>query len=74
MNALDFSREATRTLLSRLEEMGTVETLTDDEPRSIELSLSADQGDRIYGILRSLNLNRAPIHGLVDCIAVNALR
>jgi predicted transcriptional regulator len=45
MNALDFSRETTQTLLSRLEEMGTVETLSDDEPQkyradSIELSLS----------------------------------
>jgi hypothetical protein len=59
MNALDFSRETTQTLLSRLEEMGTVETLTDDEPQkyraaSIELSLSADQGDRTYTVTPAL--------------------
>ena len=33
-----------------------------------------EQAARTYGFLRSLNLAGAPIHGLVDCIAVNVLR
>jgi hypothetical protein len=33
-----------------------------------------EQAARTYGFLRSLNLTRAPIHGLVDCIAVNVFR
>ena len=33
-----------------------------------------EQAARTYGFLRSLNLTGAPIHGLVDCIAVNVFR
>jgi hypothetical protein len=33
-----------------------------------------DQAARTYGFLRLLNLTQAPIHGLINCIAVNALR
>ena len=55
MTALDYSRETTQRLLSRLNEMGIVETLTDDEPQmyraiSTELSLSAGQGERTYTV------------------------
>jgi len=30
-----------------------------------------EQAARTYGFVRSLNLTQAPIHGLIDCIAVN---
>jgi len=30
-----------------------------------------EQLAQTYGVFCSLNLTRAPIHGLVDCIAVN---
>ena len=33
-----------------------------------------EQAACTYGFLRSLNRTGAPIHGLVDCIAVNVLR
>ena len=33
-----------------------------------------EQAARTYGFLRSLNLTAAPIHRLVDCIAVNVFR
>ena len=33
-----------------------------------------EQAARTYGSLRSLNRTGAPIHGLVDCIAVNVFR
>jgi hypothetical protein len=33
-----------------------------------------EQAACTYGFLRSLNLTGAPIHGLVDCIAVNVFR
>lgn len=33
-----------------------------------------EQATRTYGFLRSLNLTGAPIHGLIDCIAVNVFR
>lgn len=33
-----------------------------------------EQAARTYGFLRSLNLTGAPIHGLIDCIAVNVFR
>ncbi|PSQ32712.1 IS1595 family transposase, partial [Halobacteriales archaeon SW_10_68_16] len=33
-----------------------------------------EQAARTYGFPRSLNRTGAPIHGLVDCIAVNVLR
>jgi ribosomal protein S27AE len=33
-----------------------------------------EQAARTYGFLRSLNLTGAPIHALVDCVAVNAFR
>jgi hypothetical protein len=33
-----------------------------------------EQAARTYGFLRSLNLTGAPIHGLVDCIAVDVFR
>ncbi|MDB2225113.1 IS1595 family transposase, partial [Halorubrum ezzemoulense] len=33
-----------------------------------------EQAARTYGFLRSLNLPGAPIHSLVDCIAVNVFR
>jgi hypothetical protein len=33
-----------------------------------------EQAARIDGFLRSLNLVHAPIHGLIDCIAINAFR
>jgi len=33
-----------------------------------------EQAARTYGFLRSLNLIGAPIHGLIDCVAVNAYR
>ena len=33
-----------------------------------------EQAARTYGFLRSLNLTGAPIHGLIDCVAVNAFR
>ncbi|ERG91749.1 MAG: putative transcriptional regulator [Haloquadratum sp. J07HQX50] len=49
MNALDFSRETTQTLLSRLEEMGTVETLSDDEPQKYRALVVRDLGDDGYG-------------------------
>jgi hypothetical protein len=35
---------------------------------------SLEQAARTYGFFRSLNLTGAPIHGLVDCIAVNVFR
>ena len=57
--ALDFSRETTQRLLSRLEEMGTVETITDAGTQqyratTIELSLSASQGEGIYTVTPAL--------------------
>lgn len=33
-----------------------------------------EQAARSYGFLRSLNLTGTPIHGLIDCFAVNVLR
>ena len=33
-----------------------------------------EQAARTYGFLRSLNLARVPVHGLVDCFAVDVLR
>jgi len=33
-----------------------------------------EQAARTYGFLRSLNLAGAPVHGLVDCFAVDVLR
>jgi len=33
-----------------------------------------EQAARTYGFLRSLNLTGAPIHGLIDCVAVNVFR
>jgi hypothetical protein len=33
-----------------------------------------EQAARTYGFLRSLNFTGAPIHGLIDCIAVNVFR
>jgi len=33
-----------------------------------------EQAARTYGFLRSLNLSHAPIHGVIDCIAVNVFR
>ena len=33
-----------------------------------------EQAARTYGFLRSLNRTGTPIHGLVDCIAVNVFR
>jgi hypothetical protein len=33
-----------------------------------------EQAARTYGFVRSLNLTQAPIHGLIDCIAVNVFR
>ena len=33
-----------------------------------------EQAARTYGFLRSLNLTEAPIHGLIDCVAVNVFR
>jgi ribosomal protein S27AE len=33
-----------------------------------------EQAARSYGFLRSLNLSHAPIHGVIDCIAVNVFR
>jgi len=33
-----------------------------------------EQAARAYGFLRSPNLTGAPIHGLIDCIAVNVFR
>jgi hypothetical protein len=33
-----------------------------------------EQAARTYGFLRSLNLVRAPIHSLIDCVVVNAFR
>ena len=35
---------------------------------------SLEQAARTYGFLRSLNLAGAPVHGLVDCFAVDVLR
>jgi hypothetical protein len=40
--------------------------------RPVQVELGA--GSRTYGFLRSLNLTGAPIHGLIDCIAVNVFR
>jgi hypothetical protein len=34
----------------------------------------SEQAARTYGFLRSLNLVRAPIHSLIDCVVVNAFR
>ena len=36
--------------------------------------LGLEQAARTYGFLRSLNLAGAPVHGLVDCFAVDVLR
>jgi len=33
-----------------------------------------EQAARTYGFVRSLNLTQAPIHGLIDRIAVNVFR
>jgi hypothetical protein len=33
-----------------------------------------EQAARTYGFVRSLNLTHAPIHGLIDCIAVNVFQ
>ena len=33
-----------------------------------------EQAPRTYGFVRSLNIARAPIHGLIDCIAVNVFQ
>ena len=33
-----------------------------------------EQAARTFGLLRSLNLVGAPIHSLIDCVAVNAFR
>jgi hypothetical protein len=33
-----------------------------------------EQAARSYGFVRSLYLIRAPIHGLIDCVAVNVFR
>ena len=33
-----------------------------------------EQAGRTFGFLRSLNLVGAPVHSLVDCVAVNAFR
>ena len=33
-----------------------------------------EQGARTYGFIRSQNLVEAPIHGFIDCVAVNAFR
>jgi hypothetical protein len=33
-----------------------------------------EQAARTFGLLRSLNLVQAPIHSLVDCVAVNVFR
>jgi hypothetical protein len=33
-----------------------------------------EQASRTYGFLRSLNLVGAPIHSLIDCVAVNVFR
>jgi hypothetical protein len=34
----------------------------------------SEQVAQTYGVLRSLNVTGAPIHALVDCVAVNAFR
>jgi len=36
--------------------------------------LGLEQAARTYGFLRSLTLTGAPIHGLIDCVAVNVFR
>ena len=33
-----------------------------------------EQAARTFGLFRSLNLVGAPIHSLIDCVAVNAFR
>lgn len=72
INGLETSRERERFLNFRLQETTQYSDMW--EITIDYIRVFRRQRFRTYGFLRSLNLVGAPIHGLIDCIAVNVFR